>query len=203
MSISISYSVIYGSENELKKSHLSRSTTKPTKWPVRPAKTHVSLDIHPVWPESSLSAWRNIGSLAAQWAHSEDSDHTGGCPGWSVFAGRTGHIVDFVMLRLIYLLPSVGSETKHNLDIFSDYWRCVSSGSIWMLSRCNEQTIMHGTIPVSSTKSFNKEFQRWRIIRSCQTQKAIVLNSFSSLSTIWCKISSWVTALLRHEILDK
>ena len=32
--------------------------------------------IRPVWSESSLSAWRNLGSLATRWAHSEDSDQT-------------------------------------------------------------------------------------------------------------------------------
>ena len=52
--------------------------------------------------QSSLSAWRSIGSLATQWAHSEDSDQTGRMPRliW-VFAGRTGHLVGFVMSRLI------------------------------------------------------------------------------------------------------
>ena len=44
--------------------------------------------VRPVWSESSLSAWRNLGSLATHWAHSESSDQ-GGCPDWSVFAGRT------------------------------------------------------------------------------------------------------------------
>ena len=44
---------------------------------VRPAKTQISLGIRPVWSESSLSAWRNLGSLATQWAQSEDSDQTG------------------------------------------------------------------------------------------------------------------------------
>ena len=39
---------------------------------VRPAKTQISLGIHPVWSESSLSAWRKLGSLATHWAHSED-----------------------------------------------------------------------------------------------------------------------------------
>ena len=33
--------------------------------------------IHPVWSESSLSAWRKFGSSATQWTHSEDSDQTG------------------------------------------------------------------------------------------------------------------------------
>ena len=57
---------------------------------VRPAKTQISLGIHPVWSESSLSAWRKLGSLPSHWAHSEDSDQTGRMP-WLiwVFAGRT------------------------------------------------------------------------------------------------------------------
>ena len=52
--------------------HLSRLITKPTKWHVRPARTQTSLGIRPVWSESSLSAWRKLGSLATHWAHSED-----------------------------------------------------------------------------------------------------------------------------------
>ena len=44
----------------------------------------------PVWSESSLSAWRKLGSLATHWAHSEDPDQTGRMH-WLiwVFAGRT------------------------------------------------------------------------------------------------------------------
>ena len=34
---------------------LSRLTTKPTKWHVRPAKIQINLGIRPVWSESSLS----------------------------------------------------------------------------------------------------------------------------------------------------
>ena len=71
--------------------HLSRLTTKPTKWHVHPAKTQISLGIFPVWSESLLSAWRKVGSLATHWAHSEDSDQT----------GRTYHFVGFVVRRLI------------------------------------------------------------------------------------------------------
>ena len=74
--------------------NMSRSMTKPTKWHVRPARTQISLGIRPVWSESSLSAWRNLRSLATHWTHSEDSDQTGQmprkilirlgwCPGWS------------------------------------------------------------------------------------------------------------------------
>ena len=49
---------------------MSRRMTKPTKLHVRPAKTQISLGIRPVWSESSLSAWRNIGPLTKtiRWA---------------------------------------------------------------------------------------------------------------------------------------
>ena len=49
---------------------------KTNKTSMRPAKTQISLGIRPVWSESSLSAWRKLGSLATYWAQS-------GCPGWS------------------------------------------------------------------------------------------------------------------------
>ena len=83
-------------------SYMNRLMTKQTKWHVRPAKTQITLGIRPVWSESSLSAWRKLRSLATQWGHSEDSDQTGRMPRliW-VFAGRTGHFVGFVKMRLI------------------------------------------------------------------------------------------------------
>ena len=63
---------------------------KTNKVSVRPAKTQISLGICSVCSESSLSAWRNLGPLATNWAHSEDSDQTGRMLRliW-VFAGRT------------------------------------------------------------------------------------------------------------------
>ena len=45
---------------------------KTNKMSVRPTKTQISLGICPVWSESSLSAWRKLGTLATHWAHSED-----------------------------------------------------------------------------------------------------------------------------------
>ena len=52
--------------------------------------------------QSSLSAWRKLGSLATHWAHSEDSDQTGRMPRliW-VFAGRTCQFVGFLTRRLL------------------------------------------------------------------------------------------------------
>ena len=63
---------------------------KTNKVTVPPVKIQISLGVRPVWSESSLSAWRKLGSLATHWVHSEDSDQTGRMPRliW-VFAGRT------------------------------------------------------------------------------------------------------------------
>ena len=75
---------------------MSRLMTKPTKLYVHPAKTQISQDIRPVWSESSLSAWRKLGSLATYWAHSEDSDQTGRMPTLiPVFAGA--HVILLVL----------------------------------------------------------------------------------------------------------
>ena len=82
--------------------YMSRLMTKPTKWHVHPAKTHISLGIRPVWSESSLCAqWVAKGPMFLH-ADSEDSDQTGRMPRliW-VFAGRTRHFVGFVMRWLI------------------------------------------------------------------------------------------------------
>ena len=64
------------------------------------AKTQISLGIRPVWSDSSLSAWRKLGSLATHWAHSKD---------WSAQADLSlrwahTHFVGFVMSRLSLLL---------------------------------------------------------------------------------------------------
>ena len=83
--------------------HMSHLVTKPTKWHVHPATTQISLGIHPVWSESSLCAWRKLGSLATHWAHSEDTDQIWWMPRliWG-FAGHTCHFVGFDMRWLIF-----------------------------------------------------------------------------------------------------
>ena len=88
---------------------------KTNKMSVRPVKTQISLGIRPVWSESSLSAWRKLGSLATHWAHSEDSDQTGRMPRliW-VFAGRTATLLVFVMSRLIYVCFASQNSSKVN-----------------------------------------------------------------------------------------
>ena len=58
---------------------MSHLMTKPTKWPVHPAKTQISLGIRPVWSVFALrkkKAWVLSYPLSAQW-------RLGGCPSWS------------------------------------------------------------------------------------------------------------------------
>ena len=115
---------------------MSRLTTKPTKWHVRPSKTQISLGIRPVWSESSLSAWRKLQSLASHWAHSKDSNQTGRMPRliW-VFAWRTCHFVGFVMRQLkCHSRVLKISFSRQTLGKYNKFW-CpkVNFGGIWPL----------------------------------------------------------------------
>ena len=91
----------------LKFAKLSRLTTIQTKWYVRPAKTHISLDIRPIWSESSLCAQWVAKDPSFLHADSEDSDQTGRMPRliW-VFAGRT----------VILLVLSWGGSFDNNIE---------------------------------------------------------------------------------------
>ena len=97
-------------------------------WHVCPAKTQISLGIRPVWPESSLFAWRKLGSLATHWAHSEDSDQTGQMPRliW-VFAGR-------IRLKCNDIKFCVVTQTDTTEN-------CLHSNSITDVISCNTEII--------------------------------------------------------------
>ena len=67
--------------------------------------------------QSSLSAWRKLGTLATQWAHREDSDQTVRMPRLiRVFAGRS-HFGAFVMKRLILIEPGDSTTYKNDLSV--------------------------------------------------------------------------------------
>ena len=64
--------------------NVSHLMTKPTKLPLCPAKTQISLGIRPVWSESSQCAqWVDEDPMFLH-ANSEYSNQLGGCTGWSV-----------------------------------------------------------------------------------------------------------------------
>ena len=112
---------------------------KTNKMSVRPAKTQISMGIHPVWSESSLSTWRKLGSLATHWVHSEGPDQTGRMPRliW-VFAGHT----------LILLVLSCRSW-----DLFLGYpWLNLNRKVGWKSAACKRSPIYapncRGCMPV-------------------------------------------------------
>ena len=89
---------------------------------MRPAKTQISLGIHPVRSESSLCAQRIAKNPSFLHADSEDSDQLGRIPRliW-FFAGRTCHFVGFVVLRVICLMEKKGNSILncHQTPIWS------------------------------------------------------------------------------------
>ena len=110
---------------------------------VRPAKTQISLGIRPVWSESSLSAWRKLGSLATHWAQSEDSDQTGWMPRliW-VFAWRTAILLvvscrDSIIIYSFYEVET-SSPCKFQQKDRHTRWRLRFSSAIypydWLVS---------------------------------------------------------------------
>ena len=85
-----------------------------------------NLGIRLVWSESSLSAWRKLGSLATHWAHSEDSAQTGRMPRliW-IFAGRT----------VILLVLSWGGSYDTMTQQWSCSKNCFQSNTLLILTR--------------------------------------------------------------------
>ena len=101
---------------------------KSTSWHVRPTKTQISLRIHEVWSESSLSAWRHFVTLTIQNEPSEDSDQTAQMRSliW-IFAGHICPNVRFLTLRFkcfCFPFPHIPTTNMHNL-----FLPCVGSAS--------------------------------------------------------------------------
>ena len=80
---------------------LSRLMTKPRKWPLRPAKTQISLGIRPVWSVFAVRMKEHWILSYPLSALRHETDQTG-CMSrliW-VFAVRKDHFIGFVMRRL-------------------------------------------------------------------------------------------------------
>ena len=88
--------------------YLSRLTTKPTKWHVRPAKTQINLGIRPVWSESSLSTWgllsleRTAKPLIRLWADAQADLNTSHL--LCTTNGRKGHFVVLAWVASFYFV---------------------------------------------------------------------------------------------------
>ena len=91
--------------------------------------------VRPVWSETSLSAWRNLGSLATQWAHSEDSDQTGRTSCFiSVFNLDTLSLfVRFLFVfKFLFVLFWISHGSSAVLLAF-----CLCGFTLWCLNTCN------------------------------------------------------------------
>ena len=86
-----------------------------------------------IWSESSLSAWRNLGSLATHWVHIEDSNQTGQMSRliW-VFAGRT------LVLFALSCCDSYCSTHLLSLDFTGEVWILFNSQPYLHLFVCVE-----------------------------------------------------------------
>ena len=113
--------------------NVSYLMTKPTKWPLCPAKTQISLGIRPVWSESSQCTQWVAEDPVFLHADSKDSDQTGRMHRLiCVFAWRNGHFAGFVMRRLTFrkciLIFASGLRNKPH------FWRPCSL-SLWLQSQ--------------------------------------------------------------------
>ena len=114
--------------------YMSREMTNPTMWVC--AQRRLRSAWAWVWSQSSLSAWRNLGSLATHWARSKDwSDWVDAQADLSVCWAHT-HFVGFVMSWLIYVLNWLNSSTNIFMTAFvayssARYKRCVTCNSLF------------------------------------------------------------------------
>ena len=92
---------------------------------VRPAQTQISLGIRPVWSESS-KAW----VLSYHWAHSENSDQTWRCPGWSESSLRE-HSFCWVCHVVAHMYILYDEESDQKSDMMAQLVICIKR--CWLL----------------------------------------------------------------------
>ena len=145
------------------------------------AQWKISLNVRPVWSESSPSAWIYLGSLAIHWAHSEDSEQT---VHWAdppsliwVFAGCSEHFV--LSCCGIYISRSLSLGRIHGLGRL---------GMMMMLSYCQLQVASNfdyrrAQSVLRSTDDFNFEGLIPRLILVCHILSVLLSSSFQRRST--------------------
>ena len=155
---------------------MSRRMTKPAIWPVHPVKTQISLGTHPVWSESSLSAWRNIGPLTTYWVPSKDSDQTGRMPRliW-VVSGRTGHFFLFFHAAAHKINNSLQQQRYLacvdglRMDVSRLVWSNALS-STWFCSTNQVAIIIINNVYVFRTwrrkSMYSEPMQKWLLYRN-------------------------------------
>ena len=148
--------------------------TKPTKWPMRPAKTQISLGIFPVWSEPSLCAQWVAQDPSFIQADNEDSDQTGQMPRliW-VFAGRICILLVLSRCGSIYYMDDNNQFCSHLFKVQRHLWyvhdlsRLVRKPTNWHERQAKTQ-ISLGICPVWSESLLSA----WRKLMSLATHWA-------------------------------
>ena len=152
---------------------------------MRPAKTQISLGIRPVSSESSLSAWRKLGTLATHWARSEDSDQTGRIPRliW-VFAGRTCHFGWFC-----HESAQIRTECQFWYNTYNIMSRSTSKPTKWRAP--SEDSDQHG-LPPSPIRVFAVRMRKHWVLSYPQSAKRGLWSSWADaradLSLRWVHV---------------
>ena len=144
---------------------MSRDMTKPTKW------VYAQRRLRSAWAsaqsdQSSLSAWRNLGSLATYWAPSDNSDHSLPRLIW-VFAGR----------RLILLVFSCRCS---NLDFQATYAKA--------------NLVMTFGLPVNATMACELKVMDCEKLHICTALKCLNIPKQIQTSPCWC-LYNWHNSL--------
>ena len=180
---------------------MSCITPKPTKSPVRPAKTQISLGIRPVWSESSLCSQWEVKDQRFLHADSKDSDQTGWMPRliW-VFAGRTGHFVGFVMRQLIWICSCLILTSSFTKSVRS-HLCCITACFLFQNSR-NRVPIIHVVDHMSHimrkpVSALCEQQRRRSACTSVQSDHTFVVRCLDSIIPILaqCKISKTLASL--------
>ena len=106
-----------------RRNEMSRLMTKPTKWPVHPVKTQISLGIHPVWSESSLcTQWvakdpRFLHADSEDWSDWADAQ-ANLSPRWvhrpfCCFCHEAAQIMKWVRAQQNHVCPSKTDQPVH------------------------------------------------------------------------------------------
>ena len=123
--------------------YMSCHMTKPTKWCVRPARTQISLGIHPVWSESSLWAQWVAEDPRFLRADSEDSDQI---PDWSESSMWTHVILLVLSCNSSYHYYAYRKNPK-NSDTLCSWTVWFYQRVMWPKESCHEKTCLWGLQP--------------------------------------------------------
>ena len=158
--------------------YMSCDMTKPTKW-VCAQRRFKSAWASTQSDQSSLSAWRNLGSLATHWAHSEDSDQTGRMPRLIWVFTECIHVLTLLVLSC--------SGSYHPTHLQSDQMQSLIS------LHCPHEEALHPWLPIEhqAKNLIRLNGCGWLIgVFACHTWFCRFNCGWGSYFLLWCRWNS-------------